>query len=117
MATLKVLRQEQTGVVYADPSDPNLTVRFRNTTSNKTLNGVQTKNYLTEIIVNDDNSVTVGGVAAQDALSVRVRVSGTNESQTRIGAILTALGNQLATWHGEKVFVGFNPTTAPVIGS
>lgn len=115
MATLQLLRQENNGVVYADPAKPDMTVRFRNTSSNKTLNNVNVKNYLTEIIYNDGNPVTVSGVAATDAISVRLRVSGTVESATRIAVLLHALADQINTWQGETVFSGFNPTTAPVI--
>lgn len=115
MATLQVLRQENSGVIYADPAKPDLTVRFRNTSSNKTLNNVNVKNYLTEIIVNDGNPVTVSGVSATDAVSVRLRVSGAVESAARIAVLLHALAEQVDTWQSEAVFSGFNPSTAPVI--
>jgi len=103
------------GVLYADPGDPGFTVRFRNSSAKKTLNGVSVNNYVGEIIYNDDVAVTVGGVAATDAVSVRIRVSGTNEASTRKSAILTTLAAQLMTWDGQSAFKGFNPTTAPTI--
>lgn len=116
MATLQVLRQENNGVVYADPAKPDMTVRFRNTVAAKTLNGVSVKNYRTEIIYNDNNSVTVGdGVSALDAVSIRLSVSGALESETRVEEILAALAAQINTWAGQNVFKGFNPTSAPVI--
>jgi len=116
MATLATLRQENSGVIYADPALPTLTSRFRNTTSNKTLNGVNVVNYLTEIIVNDQNEITVAtGVTANDAVSVRLRVSGAAGSAARKAVLLHALADQINTWAGEHVFEGFNPTTAPVI--
>jgi len=115
MATLQLLRQENNGVVYTDPAKMDLTVRFRNTTSKKTLNSVPVANSLSEIIINDANSVTVGGVSAVDAVSVRLRVSGANESAARIAVLLHALAEQLDTWITEKVHSGFRPTTAPVI--
>jgi len=114
--TLSLLRTENNGVVYADPAKPTKTVRFRNTQTNKTLNGVNTKNYLTEIIVNDQNPVTLAGsVTANDAVSVRIRVSGCAESEAAITAILAALADKLDNWSAEHVFVGFSPTTAPVV--
>jgi len=115
MATLQLLRQEPTGVVYADPAKPDMTVRFRNNTTPKTLNSVGTKNYLTEIIYNDGNNVTIGGIAAVDAISVRLRVSGTAESAARLAVILHSLAQQIDAWTTQKVFSGFPPTSAPVI--
>jgi len=113
--TLQLLRRDNSGVIYADPAKPELTARFRNSTSQKTLNGVPVKNYLTEIIVNEDFQVTLGSVSATDAISVRIRVSGCAESMTEIGVILHALAGQIDTWASEHVFTGFDPTTAPVI--
>ena len=114
---LKLLRSEATGPVFANPSDPDLTVRFRSTSSPKSLNGVSTKNYTTEIVYNDSNSVVIAGTNAQDAVSVRLRVSGSNESMPRIAEILACLSVQLSAWTAEKVFVGFNPDTVPKIGT
>lgn len=113
--SLKLQRQDATGVIYADLADPNMTVRFRNTAATKSLNGVPVQNYATEIIYNDDNAVTVSGVAAQDAVSVRIRVSATKESAARVKNILISAAAQLDEWADEGVFVGFQPTTTPVI--
>jgi len=118
MATLGLLRTENSGVIYADASGPDLTVRFKHSTTKKTLNGVVVDNHLLEIIVNDELQVQpVTGTYANDALSVRVRVSGSNiaASQTQLGVIIHALADQIQTWVGENVLIGFNPTTAPVI--
>jgi len=115
MATLQLLKTEPTGLVFSDPAVPGLTIRFRNTSSMKTLNGVSVKNLMAEIICNDANSVTVGGVAAIDPVSIRIRVSGAAESATRIGVLLEALRDQIDNWNSEHFFQGFNPTTAPVV--
>lgn len=115
MSTLKALSTDATGVTYADPSDRNCTVRFKNTSTSKSLNGVPVTNYGTEIIINDGVDVTVGGVAAVDALSVRLRTSGAAESGARLREILLALAAQVGQWDTEGVFVGFPPQTAPVI--
>lgn len=113
--TLSVKSQDNSGVTYADPAKPDTTVRFRFATVNKTLNGVVVPNYATEIIVNDNNSITVGGVSALDALSIRIRVSGSLESKARLEQLLESFAAQLATWDNENVMQGFRPTTAPVI--
>lgn len=117
MSTLKLLSTDATGVTYADPSDRNCTVRFKSNSASKSLNGVPVANYGTEIIINDGVDVSVGGVAAVDALSVRIRASGTAESGPRLRVILLALAAQLGQWETEGVFVGFPPATAPVIPS
>jgi len=113
--TLSVKSQDSSGVTYADPAKPDMTVRFRFSTINKSLNGVQVPNYAVEIIGNDNNSITVGGVAALDALSVRLRVSGSIQSKARLRDILTSIGASLAQWETENVMQGFRPATAPYV--
>jgi len=113
--TLSVKSQDNSGVTYADPAKPDTTIRFRFSSVNKTLNGVVTPNYATEIIANDNNSITVGGVAALDALSIRIRVSGCLESKVRLRQLLTSLAAQLGQWETENAMQGFRPATAPVI--
>lgn len=113
--TLSVRSQDNAGVTYANPGKPDTTVRFRFSGSSKALNGVTVPNYATEVIVNDNNAVTVGGVSAQDALSIRVRVSGALESKARLRQLLLSLAAQIGTWETENVMQGFRPVTAPVI--
>lgn len=113
--TLSVKSLDASGVTYADPAKPDTTVRFRFSSVNKTLNGIPTPNLATEIIVNDNNAVTIGGVAATDALSVRIRVSGTLASKARLADLLNSAAAQVGAWGTENVFQGFRPTTAPVI--
>lgn len=116
MATLQILRQEATGVVYANASDVQQTVRFRNTSSQKTLNGVSVRNNITEVIYNDDVQIEVAdGVFANDAVSVRLRVSGASLSSASTEALVAAMAAQLSAWISQGVFKGFNPTSAPVI--
>lgn len=110
---LKIQKIEATGVVYADPSDPGLSIRFKQSEQGKTLSGVTVANHVTEIIVNDDNAITVSGVAAVDAVSLRLRVSGSTYSKARIKALLVALASDLDNWSDEDVFGGFRPTTIP----
>lgn len=112
--TFKVQKTENTGIVYADPADPGLTVRVKHSTQGKTLNGVQVANQVTEVIVNDDNNITVNGVAAVDAVSLRLRVSGGIQSTPRKKSLLAALRATLDAWEDEDVLSGFNPTSVPV---
>jgi hypothetical protein len=106
---------DSAGITYADPAKPDVTVRFRFSSANKTINGVTVPNNAAEIIVNDNHTVTVGGVSALDALSIRVRVSGTLASKARLRDLLNSMAVQLDDWETENVFQGFRPTTAPVI--
>jgi hypothetical protein len=113
--TLSVKSQDNAGVTYADPAKPDTTIRFRFGATSKVLNGVVTPNYSTEVIVNDNNSVTIGEVSALDALSIRIRVSGSLASKTRLRQLLTSVAAQVGQWETENVMQGFRPSTAPVI--
>lgn len=112
--TMKVLRRETDGVVYADPADRGFTIRFKNSTATKNLSGVPTTNHATEIIVNDDVDVTLNSVAAVDALSIRIRTSCSKEAMPRLKLLLVSLAGQLDEWSTEDVFLGFEPVTAPL---
>lgn len=109
---LKIQKIEQNGVVYADPADPGLSVRFKQTEQGKSLNGVPVSNHVTEIIVNDDNAITVSGKDAIDAISIRLRVSASAQSKARVKALLGVLAAS-DVWADEDVFGGFRPTTPP----
>lgn len=111
----KVQKTEPTGVVYADTSKPDTTIRFKGTTTPKSLNGVSSTNYVQEIIYNDLNAVTVGGVSAKDPVSVRIRTSGAIESKARLKQLLLSAAAQLDDWVNEDVFSGFPPVTVPVL--
>lgn len=112
--TFKVQKTENTGVVYAEPTDPDQTVRLKHSAQAKSLNGVQVTNQVTEIIVADNYGVTIGAVEAVDAVSLRVRISGSLQATARKKALLTALLATLDNWADEDVLSGFNPTTVPV---
>lgn len=113
-ANTKLFRQLSDGVVFADPADSNYTVRFKTATSQKSLNGTTVENHISEVIVNDLHSVTIGTAVATDALSVRIRVSGGDVSKARLYEILLGIAGQLPTWVNENVFEGFAPVTVPV---
>jgi len=111
---IKIQKIENNGIVYADPADPGLSIRFKQTSQGKSLNGVPVENHVTEIIINDDNQVTVAGSNAIDAISVRLRISGSAQSKARVKALLGVLASTNA-WADEDVFSGFRPVTPPSI--
>jgi hypothetical protein len=111
--TFKVQKTENTGVVYAEPTDPDNTVRLKHSAQVKTLNNVQVTNQVTEIIVNDNFGITIGDTTAVDAVSLRLRVSGSLQATARKKALLTALLATLDAWADEDVFSGFNPISVP----
>jgi len=117
LATLQLYSQQPNGVTYALPDDPDCTVRFKTSSSPKTLDGKRVVNYVTEIMMNDLHSVTIGGEDVNDALSVRIRVSGSAESMDRLEEMVGNLSSKLSTWMSENVLLGFQPTTAPVSGT
>lgn len=110
----KKLRSDATGVTYADPSDPDYTVRFKFSNSVKSLSGNPVQNNVCEIIVNDIYNVVLGSETVQEALSIRLKVSGSHHSAARKKAMLSALAGKLDTWAMEDVLEGFEPTSVPV---
>lgn len=112
--TFKVQKTENTGIVYADPADPDLTVRLKHSSQAKSLNGTAVTNQVTEVIVNDNFGLTIGGVAVVDAISIRVRISGALQASARKKSLLTALRATLDAWDDEDVLSGFNPASVPV---
>lgn len=115
MSNTQILSRDANGVTFADPADPDYRVRFKTTTSNKSLNGVTVPNYVTEIIVNDTVPVTIGSVSANDAVAVRIRLSGSIASLERRKAIVKSIATQLGVWADENVMTGFPPATAPLV--
>lgn len=115
MSLTQILTRDATGVTFANPTDPDYRVRFKTTSSQKSLNGVSVMNFVTEIIVNDNVQVALGNTTANDPVAIRIRVSGSLASARRRDAILKSVALQLATWANENVFAGFEPKTAPNI--
>lgn len=114
MSSTQIKTRDAYGVTYADPADPDFTVRFKTTTSNKVLNGNSVPNYVTEVIANDAVNVALGTQTLIDNVSVRVRVSGSKLSDARKKAVLKSVATQLASWADEAVFSGFEPVTVPL---
>lgn len=112
--TLQLYSQQSNGVTYCDPLNPNMTVRFKTTSSQKVLDGIKVPNYITEIAANDSHVVVIGAQSVSDALSVRIRTSGSLHSKARIKQMLIDLAAKVDTWENENVLIGFVPTTAPV---
>lgn len=112
--TTQLRTQDRFGQTYADPADPDFTVRFKTTSGRKSMNGINVDNFITEIIINDINQVAVGDRHADEAIAVRLRVSGSNLSHARLQAIVNQLASELPSYGTGNVFLGFNPTTPPV---
>lgn len=115
MSYTQLLHHTANGTTYADPANPDYTVRFKTTSNQKLVSGVKMINSIHELIINDVHDVTKGLVTVSDNLSVRVRISGSLDSRARLSAILSGLAAQLVAWDSENVFIGFEPTTLPTI--
>lgn len=114
MSSTQIKTRDAYGVTYADPADPDFSVRFKTTTGNKTLNGNVVPNYVTEVIANDSVNVALGTQTLIDNVSVRVRISGSKLSDARKKAIAKSVASQVAAWADESVFSGFEPVTVPL---
>ena len=112
--TLQLYSQQNNGVTFCDPHDPDFFVRIKTTSSPKVLDGVRAINYITEISANENHDVAIGGSTVSDALSVRIRTSGSQQSVERLVQMLTDLTAKVAAWGTENVFLGFKPVTPPI---
>lgn len=113
MPKLQLYSRDANGVTFADPADPDYTIRFKNTKTRKSLNGVSVDNHVEEIVFNDLVPVTIGSQTANDAVSIRIRISGSAASHTRVKSILASIAAQLPGWATGNVALGFEPTVAP----
>lgn len=115
MNELRIISSDANSVTYANPADPNYTVRFKTSSSMKNVDGIRLQNFITEVIVNDTNEVTVGAQhSASDALSLRIRFSGSDLSQARLKAIADNVFAQCSSeWFTQHVLIGFRPDTSP----
>lgn len=113
--SLQLYSRQPNGETWADPSDPDYTVRFKTTSAPKSLDGNRTTNYLTEIIVNDVHDVEIGNKVTADALSVRIRTSGAIESVSQLKQMVEDAATQLVnSWLSENVLTGFPVATPPI---
>lgn len=71
------------------------------------------QNYVEEIVINDLVPVAIGTATVNDAVSIRLRISGSDKSHARVKAILKSLAGQLPAWADANVALGFEPTAAP----
>lgn len=110
----QLLKCDQYGPIYADPADINFTTRFKASRSVKKVQGYALDNHTLEIIYNDGNNITIGSDTVLDALSVRLRLSGSDRSAARIRAIVAQMAAQIDDWLEENAFLGFAPTTLPI---
>lgn len=116
MSLTQVQTRDAYGTTYADPNDVNFIVRFKHTSTRKSLGTTTTENHVLDIIVNDLHDVATGtNTTSADSLSVRVRISGSSKSDARLGAIVAQIAAQLPSWvKDDKVHLGFEAKTAPV---
>lgn len=105
--------RDANGVTFADPTDPDYTIRFKNTQTRKSLGGTQVDNYVEEIVINDLVPVTLGNQTANDSVSVRIRISGSSASHARVKSIMKSVAAQLPGWADGNVALGFEPSTPP----
>lgn len=109
------LRSDANSITYADPTNPDLTVRCKQGSATKSLGGVPVVNNVTEIIINDFSDITVGSETLPEALSVRAKISGSHFSQTQKVALAGLLADLLDQWAAEDVLDGFEPVSVPVL--
>lgn len=114
---LKLYSQQPNGQTFADPTDPDYTVRFKTNVAPKVLDGQRTTNYVTEIVINDIHDVSIGDKVTGDALSVRLKVSGSVESIDQLKKMVSDLSSQIDQWMAEDVLTGFPINTLPTISS
>lgn len=119
MPAMKLYRQEINGQIFRDPTDLDLSLRFKATTSQKTVDGVRANNNVLEIIANDVHTVLSDisqDKTIADPLSVRIKLSGSPNSRARLVEIFTAIAAQLEVWVAdENAMEGFPVLTVPVI--
>lgn len=118
MAKSQIYSRGPKGIVYANPSDPDCQMRLHTETFRKSLNGVQVENKRTDLVYTDLNPVTLpgkNGDGANDALSVRVRISGSTLSDKRLKEMMRNVGNSLIAWAEQPVIMGFEPSESPDI--
>lgn len=105
------------GITYASLSDPSFSVRIKNTSAMKNLDGVPVTNYASEIILNYNKEVTLGTSPdtklVKEPVSVRIRTSGSEHVHTTIEDMVDGLVISLPLWHDQAVRYGFEPTTVP----
>ena len=107
---LQVLTRDNNGVTFSDPAHPEYTFRTKTTKSKKNLNGNSVDNYVTEIIINDSSNVSVGGTVVPDAVSIRLRLSGSGYSEARVNKILENLASYVPSIVSGHTFLGFDPS-------
>lgn len=110
----KTVKIDQYGITYADPTDPNKQIRFKTTSARKNVDGTSLVNYVSEIILNDENSPTVcDQTCSNEAISVRLRVSGSLESRDAVESLINILTSNMPQFIADNVFYGFQPSTPP----
>jgi hypothetical protein len=110
----QLLKSDGNSSTWADPANLNRTVRLKQTSAPKTANGVTVTNHLTEVIINDTNSYDVGSAPVVDALSVRLRASGSSDSHAELQVLAALLADLVDQWSSDSYLVGFTPSSVPI---
>lgn len=109
--TMQIIATDQYGVTYADPADPDFQIRFKTLSARKSVDGKSLVNYVSEVIITDSHRVGVD--SPNEALSVRMRTSGSIENKAQVYALVDFLANNISQFKTDSVFYGFRPSTAP----
>ena len=107
---LQVLTRDSNGITFSDPDHPQYTFRTKTSKTKKSLNGQNVDNYVTEIIINDTSPIALpGGTNVGDALSIRLRLSGSGYSEARVNSLLKNLAGYIPKFVTSHSFLGFEP--------
>lgn len=82
--TLRYLTADQRSFTFADPSNARNTLRVIVDRSDKTMNGIKLQNVSSQFISNKQGRVVDGDNVANDALSLRLSISGSTASASEI---------------------------------
>lgn len=111
--SMQIIATDQFGVTYANPQDPDFQIRFKTTSARKSVDGISMQNYVSEVIITDNHKKDA--TAPNEALSVRLRTSGSTENKDRLYKLIKFLAQNLDQFETDSVFYGFRPSVAPVV--
>lgn len=116
MTQMRVLSRSATDVTFADPTDPNCTIRVKRSGGVKKIGPLSVDNNVTEVISNDTVTLSEGGtILGDDAISVRMRISGSARSKSRLLRLMNMTIAYVEALEDDGVFEGFEPTATPTI--
>lgn len=110
-----VQKTDFNSTLWGDPATPDVLVRLKQTQAPKSMTGgVDAINHRTEFVLNDRHGVMIDGIDTHDKLSVRLSVSGTAESESRLVELVDMLTNTVSVvWNGTHWTIGYTPFAPP----